>query len=124
MGDDGGDMSRSINHDLRLLGEPGDPESRATATIDHGSGSGSTAAAPIALVVGESGMAKAQKLLPRLVRAPATARGVTPQRYTIKNGKRVRTGGSTLFLSRVFSRGVSFYIERFLTRQSLHKQLF
>ena len=55
MEDGGGDISRSINHDLRLLGEPGVPESRATTTTDHASGSGSSAAVPIDLAVGESG---------------------------------------------------------------------
>jgi hypothetical protein len=54
MGDGGGDISHSINHDLRLPGDSGVPESRATATTDHGSGGGSSAAAPIDLAVGES----------------------------------------------------------------------
>lgn len=51
----GDDISRSINHDLRLLGEPRHLESRVAATIDIGSGSGSSAAAPINLTVGDSG---------------------------------------------------------------------
>jgi hypothetical protein len=34
MGDGGGDISRSINHDLRILEEPGNPESRDTATTE------------------------------------------------------------------------------------------
>lgn len=55
MEDGGGDVSRSINHDLRLLGEPRHLESRVAATIDIGSGSGSSAAAPINLTVGDSG---------------------------------------------------------------------
>jgi hypothetical protein len=55
MGDSGGDISRSINHDMRLLGEPGDPESRATATTGHGSGSSSSDVAPIDLTVRDSG---------------------------------------------------------------------
>lgn len=51
MEDGGGDVSRSINHDLRLLREP---ESHAAANIDLGSGRGSSAAAPIDLAVGDS----------------------------------------------------------------------
>jgi hypothetical protein len=55
MEDGGGDVSRSINHDQSPLGEPRYPESRAATTIDIGSGSGSSVAAPIDLTLGDSG---------------------------------------------------------------------
>jgi hypothetical protein len=101
MGDGGGDMSRSINHALRLLGEPGDPESCATATTDHGGGSGSTAAAPIDLAVEEPGDGQCAEA-PAAVGQGSSDRkrcntskvwdGFEPV-YTIKNDMRVRTGG-------------------------------
>jgi hypothetical protein len=55
MGGGGGDVSRSINHELMVLGEHGDPESRGAATINLGSGIGiSSDAAPINLATGDS----------------------------------------------------------------------
>jgi hypothetical protein len=102
MGGGGGDISRSINHDLRLLREP---ESHAAANIDLGSGRGSSAAAPIDLAVGDSSAGEGNG-----TEAPAAiGQGSSDHKrcntskvwddfepvYTIKNGKRVRTGGVT-----------------------------
>jgi hypothetical protein len=101
MGDGGGDISRSINHDLRLLEEPGVPESRATATTDHASGSGSSAAASIDLIVGESGAGQGAEALTEVGQGSSDRKRCNTSKvwddfdavYTIKNGKRVRTGG-------------------------------
>jgi hypothetical protein len=101
MGDGSGDISRSTNHDVRLLGEPGDHESHATATFDHGSGSGSSAAAPIDLVVGESGAGQGAEAPAEVGQGSSDCKRCNTSKvwddfepvYTIKNGKWVRTGG-------------------------------
>jgi hypothetical protein len=101
MGDSGGDISRSINHNLRLLGEPGVPKSRATATTDHASGSGSSAAAPIDLVVEESGAGQGAEAPAEVGQGSSDCKRCNTSKvwddfepvYTIKNDKRVRTGG-------------------------------
>jgi hypothetical protein len=102
MEDGGSDVSRSINHDLRLQGEPRHPKSHATATIDIGSGSGSSVAAPIDLTLGDSGAGGRNGVEAHA----AVGEGSSNRKmcntskvwddfelvYTIKNNKSVRTG--------------------------------
>jgi hypothetical protein len=99
-GADGGDVSRPINHDLRLLREP---KSHAAATIDLGSGSGSSVVAPIDIVDEDSGASGGSGTEAPIV----VSQGSSDRKrcntskvwddfepvYTIKNNKRIKTGG-------------------------------
>jgi hypothetical protein len=103
MGDGGGDVSHSINHELMVLGEPRDPESRAAATINLGSGSGSSDAAPINLAIEDSsaGGGNGTEALAAVGHGSSDHKRSNTSKvwddfepvYTIKNGKRVRTDG-------------------------------
>jgi hypothetical protein len=73
MEDDGGDVSHSINHDLRLMGETGDDE-------DGRGDLGSSAAVTIDLAVAMAREAQKLLLLSRLLMVPAITRGPTPQK--------------------------------------------
>jgi hypothetical protein len=98
-GDGGGDASRPINHDLRLLREP---KSHAAATIDLGSGSGSSVVAPIDLVDEDSGARGNGTEAPTVVgQGSSNHKRCNTSKvwddfepvYMIKNNKRIKTGG-------------------------------
>jgi hypothetical protein len=96
---DGGDVSHSINHDLRLMGETRDDE-------DGRGDLGSSAAAPIDLTAGDPGGDNGERG-PEAAAAAAATHGSCDRKrsntskvwadfepmYMIKDGERVRYGG-------------------------------